>query len=52
MTTATRCLRTVPRYRGNRLPVRVEAGNMFGTRDCFPFFLADVTAIGFPGAQP
>ena len=35
---------------GYRLPFRVEAGNMFGTEDYFPFFLADVTEIRFPGA--
>jgi hypothetical protein len=35
---------------GYRLPFRVEAGNMFGTEEYFPFFLADVTAIHFPGA--
>lgn len=33
---------------GYRLPFRIEAGNMFGTDDHFPFFLADVTAIRFP----
>lgn len=33
---------------GYRLPFRVEAGNLFGTDDYFPFFLADVTAIRFP----
>jgi hypothetical protein len=33
---------------GFRLPHRVEAGNMFGTNDYFPFFLAEVTAIRFP----
>lgn len=33
---------------GYRLPFRVEAGNMFGTPDYFPFFIADVTAIRFP----
>lgn len=37
---------------GYRLPFRVEAGNMFGTDDYFPFFLADVTEIRFPGHQP
>jgi hypothetical protein len=37
---------------GYRLPFRVEAGNMFGTADYFPFFLADVTEIRFPGSQP
>src|SRR6056297_251666 len=36
---------------GYRLPFRVEAGNMFGTEDYFPFFLADVTEICFPGAE-
>lgn len=35
---------------GYRLPFRVEAGNMFGTDEFFPFFLADVTSIRFPGA--
>jgi len=35
---------------GYRLPFRVEAGNMFGTEDYFPFFLADVREIRFPGA--
>jgi hypothetical protein len=34
---------------GYRLPFRVEAGNMWGTEDYHPFFLADVTAIRFPG---
>jgi hypothetical protein len=37
---------------GYRLPFRVEAGNMFGTDDYHPFFLADVTEIRFPGCQP
>lgn len=36
---------------GYRLPFRVEAGNMFGTEAYFPFFLADVTEIRFPGAE-
>jgi hypothetical protein len=36
---------------GYRLPHRVEAGNMFGTDDYFPFFLAEVTAIRFPGSN-
>lgn len=36
---------------GYRLPFRIEAGNMFGTDDYFPFFLADVTEIRFPGAE-
>jgi hypothetical protein len=35
---------------GYRLPFRVEAGNMFGTDAWFPFFIADVTEIRFPGA--
>ncbi len=37
---------------GYRLPFRVEAGNMFGTDEYHPFFLADATEIRFPGAQP
>jgi hypothetical protein len=37
---------------GYRLPFRVEAGNMFGTDDYFPFFIADVARIRFPGAEP
>lgn len=36
---------------GFRLPHRVEAGNMFGTQDYFPFFVAEITAIRFPGAE-
>ncbi len=34
---------------GHRLPFHVEAGNFFGTPGYFPFFIADVTAIRFPG---
>ncbi len=37
---------------GYRLPFRVEAGNLYGTEDYFPFFLADVTAIRFPQPAP
>lgn len=37
---------------GYRLPFRVEAGNLFGTEDYFPFFIAEVTGIRFPGARP
>ncbi|MFY0990578.1 DUF6544 family protein [Halomonas sp. C05BenzN] len=37
---------------GYRLPFRVEAGNQFGTPDYFPFFLAEVTEIRFPGGAP
>ncbi len=37
---------------GYRLPFRVEAGNLFGTADYFPFFIAEVTDIRFPGALP
>lgn len=33
---------------GFRLPFYVEAGNMFGTEDYFPFFIAEVTGIRFP----
>ncbi len=36
---------------GYRLPFHVEAGNLFGTDDYFPFFLANVTEIRFPGDQ-
>lgn len=35
---------------GYRLPFHVEAGNMFGTEDYFPFFIANVTEIRFPEA--
>lgn len=37
---------------GYRLPFRVEAGNMFGTDSYFPFFIAEVTSIRFPGQEP
>ena len=37
---------------GYRLPFRVEAGNMFGTEEYFPFFLAEVSDIRFPVVQP
>jgi hypothetical protein len=33
---------------GYRLAFRIEAGNMFGTDEYFPFFLADVDRIRFP----
>ncbi|MBD3639564.1 MAG: hypothetical protein HUJ18_01090 [Marinobacter sp.] len=33
---------------GFRLPMHVEAGNHFGTERYFPFFVVDVTEIGFP----
>jgi hypothetical protein len=33
---------------GYRLPFHVEAGNLYGTDDYFPFFIAEVTAIRFP----
>lgn len=36
---------------GYRLPFHVEAGNMFGTEEYFPFFIADVTKIRFPQAM-
>ncbi len=35
-------------FAGFRLPTHVEAGNGFGTEQYFPFFVADVTEIGFP----
>ncbi len=34
---------------GYRLAHRVEAGNMFGTDDYFPFFRAEISEIRFPG---
>lgn len=37
---------------GYRLPFRVEAGNMFGTDEYFPFYLANVTDIRLPEVQP
>ncbi|MCL4188695.1 MAG: hypothetical protein KJZ85_13905 [Rhodobacteraceae bacterium] len=37
---------------GFRLPFRVDAGNMFGTAEWFPFFRAEVTAIRFPAPGP
>jgi len=36
---------------GYHLPFHVEAGNMFGTEDYFPFFIAEVSAIRFPRAS-
>ncbi|MGB5559411.1 MAG: DUF6544 family protein [Paracoccaceae bacterium] len=36
-------------FAGFRLPTCVEGGNLFGTDDYFPFFLADVVGISFPG---
>lgn len=33
---------------GFRLPFHIEAGNMFGTPEYFPFFVAEITAIRFP----
>ncbi|WP_347232821.1 DUF6544 family protein, partial [Roseovarius sp. A46] len=36
---------------GYRLPFHVEAGNMFGTDEYFPFFIADITDIRFPVGQ-
>ena len=35
-------------FDGFTLPTHVEAGNMFGTDDYFPFFIADVTDVRFP----
>lgn len=37
---------------GYRLPFHVEAGNMFGTEDYFPFFVANVSDVSFPNATP
>ena len=37
---------------GYRLPFHVEAGNMFGTEEYFPFFIAEVRQIRFPASPP
>lgn len=37
---------------GYHLPFHVEAGNMFGTEAYFPFFVADITGLQFPGHGP
>ncbi len=39
-------------FQGFNLPTRIEAGNLFGTADYFPFFRAHVSAIDFPSARP
>ncbi|PPI83903.1 hypothetical protein KEHDKFFH_11255 [Marinobacter maroccanus] len=36
-------------FQGFLLPTRVEAGNFFATDDYFPFFIAQVTGVEFPG---
>lgn len=33
---------------GFRVPMHVEAGNFFGTNAYFPFFIVDVSEVGFP----
>ena len=38
-------------FGGFRLPTRVEAGNHFDTDQYFPFFVADVSVVEFPGEQ-
>ena len=35
-------------FQGFRLPTHVEAGNLFGTDDYFPFFIVDVSSVNFP----
>ena len=35
-------------FEGFRLPTHVEAGNFFGTKNYFAFFIVDVTRIRFP----
>ena len=35
-------------FGGFTLPTHVEAGNMFGTDNYFPFFIADITDVSFP----
>lgn len=37
-------------FGGFRVPTHVEAGNLFGTPDYFPFFIAEVRALEFPSA--
>lgn len=34
-------------FQGFRLPTHVEAGNLFGTEDYFPFFIAEVKSVRF-----
>jgi hypothetical protein len=36
------------RVQGFRVPFRVEAGNMFGTPEYFPFFIAEIGDFRFP----
>lgn len=36
---------------GFRIPFHVEAGNMFGTQDYFPFYITDLTGIRYPIAS-
>ncbi len=36
-------------FDGFTLPTHVEAGNFFGTDGYFPFFIADITDVQFPG---
>ncbi len=43
------CLSDYREFGGYRLPTRIEAGNMFGTDDYFPFMKATVTSVRFPG---
>jgi hypothetical protein len=35
-------------FQGFRVPTHVEAGNLFGTRDYFPFMIVDITSFDFP----
>ena len=35
---------------GFRVPFHVEAGNMFGSSDYFPFYIIDLTELQFPAA--
>ncbi|MDF1854582.1 DUF6544 family protein [Pseudooceanicola sp.] len=34
---------------GHHLPFHAEVGNFYGTPDYFPFFIADLTGVRFPG---
>lgn len=39
-------------FQGFRVPTHVEAGNLFGTDEYFPFFVIDVTEIRFAASGP
>ncbi len=41
-------IEAVGRFGGYTVPTRISGGNHFGTEDYFPFFQAEVTAVGYP----